>query len=520
MGLRSHANVGPLPVLLTFGFLLLFGMTSCADSTSPSAASNQDPTDPDSTLNIQGTVRVSSGLAVVQSAIVRVMLTTDVGTSAWVTDTTAADGKYAVQVQVPGGCAGRDSVYGDANVKALGYWPHSLATAPKFACRADAQTLDLLVDPSPPIARTPQPVAGNLPATLVDAGRQFACATTASGAYCWGVGGISSALGQDPNAGDLTQPRQVTGGEGLMGVSAADKTACALDQSGAAWCWGADDWGNLGIPDSALDDPTLAFAGHATAVETDLRFTQVAAGTYTVCGLTAAGTVYCWGAGATLGAGDSLANIHPTPVRVPSDRTFVQVSEGYESTCALDDGGNAWCWGRNNLGQLGNPQAPAGYYVTAAQQVVGGHLFVSIAVGGDHACGLTAAGEAWCWGSNGSGQLGDGNGGPQGQTSSATPVAVAGGHAFTALFGGLSGTCGLTADGSAYCWGDDESGQLGLGDLSKDDACGTSYCVREPMPVSGGLKFSTLGAGADLTCGITTAGKLYCWGLKAALGTG
>lgn len=511
--------IGSLPIALSCVCLAAVALASCADSTAPSGASKKDSTSQNpNVLQIQGTVRLSSGNSAVQHAVVRVMVSTDVGTSDWATDTTTTDGTYAVQVEVPGGCAGRDSVSANANAHALGYPPSGVA--PKLACVADAQTLDLVMDPPPATARTPQLVSGGLAPTGVDAGRQFACAATASGVSCWGVGGNSSALGQDPGAGDLTQPRQVTDGGGLSKVSAADKTACGLDQDGAAWCWGADDWGNLGVPDSTLDFPLQEFAGHAMAVQTDLRFTQVAAGTYTVCGLTSAGAVYCWGNGALLGAGDSLrsANIHPTPARVISDRTFVQVGEGYESTCALDDGGNAWCWGRNNRAQVGDPQAPEGYWVTLPQQVVGGHQFVSLAVGGDHACGLTTAGEAWCWGSDSSGQLGDGKWGLD--NNSATPVAVAGGHAFTALAGGLYHTCGLTADGTAYCWGGDESGQLGLGDPSNDEACGTSYCAREPRPVAGGLTFSSLGAGADLTCGIATDGKLYCWGLKQALGTG
>lgn len=524
--MKRLSIAGPLLVGLPCVLFATIALSSCAaDATSPSSVQNsttqdttkQDTTKQDSTsqssatvLKIEGTIRLWTDSSIVKSAVVQFMLSTDVGTSSAVDTTT--DGTYVVQAQVPGGCAGRDSVGAVVNVRALGYRQHSPYNA-KFVCTTATQTLDLLVDLPAPFAPTPQAVAGNLTATGVSAGWAFACATAAGGAYCWGVGGEGSALGVDPTAGDVTQPALVPNGAGLTGVSAGSSTACGLDQNGAAWCWGANGWGNLGVSDS-----TLYFASQAMAVETDLRFTQVGAGSYAVCGLTGAGAVYCWGNGATLGAGDSLrdAHFHPTPARVASARTFVQVSEGFEHTCALDDGGNAWCWGRNSLDQLGNPTAPDGYYVTTPQQVVGGHQFASITVGGDHACGLTAAGEAWCWGSNGVGQLGDGKGGD----ATATPVAVAGGHTFTALFGGIATTCGLTADGSAYCWGDDNEGQLGLGGQASDDVCGTSYCALEPRPVAGGLAFATLGAGHFLTCGVTTAGKLYCWGTKEALGTG
>jgi len=99
---------------------------------------------------------------------------------------------------------------------------------------------------------------------------------------------------------------------------------------------------------------------------------------------------------------------------------------------------------------------------------------------------------------------------------------VAGGHTFTSLSGGYVHTCGLTADGTAYCWGGDYTGALGFettetftGSIALADRC-----ARQPEPVSGGLTFSKLAAGWGVTCGMTDAGKLYCWGLKEALGAG
>jgi alpha-tubulin suppressor-like RCC1 family protein len=364
--------------------------------------------------------------------------------------------------------------------------------------------------------RTPLAVAGNLTATGVDAGYRFACAGTTSGAYCWGVAHYG-ALGSVTGGLDLAAPAPVTGGSGIVQLTARWGDACGLDADGVARCWGDNTYGEAGA------DSTVYWVYEARVVNTDVRFVRIATGKYQACGLTAGGALYCWGNGATLGAGDVFvpSQIHPNPERVLSDRTFVEVSGGQAHTCALDDTGTAWCWGRNRDGELGDGQTGPTVFVTTPQQVLGGHQFVSIAAGGFHACGVTAAGEAWCWGDNGFGQLGNGSGGAGqvAEVNEATPVAVAGGHAFTRLFGGYFHTCGLTSDGIAYCWGNDNTGQLGIGDQTPD-RCGTEDCAWKPMAVAGDLVFSTLGAGSDVTCGVTTAGKLYCWGPKEALGAG
>ena len=90
--------------------------------------------------------------------------------------------------------------------------------------------------------------------------------------------------------------------------------------------------------------------------------------------------------------------------------------------------------------------------------MLGGHTFATVSVGEEHTCGVTAAGVAWCWGDNSFGRLGDGT-----DDSTAEPVAVAGGHVFTAVDAGVSHTCGLTVTGEAYCWGRGSGGRLGDG---------------------------------------------------------
>ena len=155
-------------------------------------------------------------------------------------------------------------------------------------------------------------------------------------------------------------------------------------------------------------------------------------------------------------------------------------------------------------------QEPRRAALIVADSVVGGVRFVALAAGGQHTCGLTARGRAWCWGGNRAGQLGIGAPDTLAHTA---PAPVAGEMVFAALSAGFSHTCGVTPSGEAWCWGHNDYGRLGQG---------TTTNAGTPQPVAGGLLFHAVSAGLRHTCGVTTAGVALCWGLNAtgALGTG
>ena len=189
------------------------------------------------------------------------------------------------------------------------------------------------------------------------------------------------------------------------------------------------------------------------------------------------------GAGYTLAA-TALGLSGVTSAKFAIHVPFAHVSAGGDHACGVTPFGAAYCWGAS---YGGNPVAMAG-----------GLTFAAVNAGGQHTCGVSPAGVAYCWGRNTYGQLGTGD-----TVSSAAPLAVAGGLTFGAVSAGGGHTCGVSPSGVAYCWGSNASGQLGTGDT-------VSSAI--PLPVAGGLTFAAVSAGGQHTCGVSRAGVVYCWG--------
>ena len=292
------------------------------------------------------------------------------------------------------------------------------------------------------------------------------CALEASGAaWCWGTG----EAGQLGNGTPATSLQPVRAGDGRYTVLAgATGATCALDSAGAAWCWGSGAHGRLGNGSTA-DSPAPVRAGTGT-------YTSLAASETTTCAI--AGTdLSCWG----LNTGGT-ASAEPEPV--PGQ--WASVTMNSDRTCALDTAGRAYCWGTGADG----PEPSQ----------IGSGTFTRLHLGDRNGCAVTSSGDAWCWGEGTSGQLGDGS-----STSSPSPVKVSGGHRFDSLTVSGTSVCGLAA-GDVWCWGEGTSGQLGDGQRKS-----SAVPVKAALPAAASLT----GGSAGWFCARTAAGA-SCWGSNGA----
>ncbi len=354
---------------------------------------------------------------------------------------------------------------------------------------------------------TPVLVSESLRFKAIAASGVHTCGVAQDGAtWCWGkseYGALGTSAPLDlcdiPRIELVpctSTPQRVTGGEVYTALVAnlGNERTCGLTAAGAVWCWGDGQLGQLG------DGSGLTHTATPVRVATTEAFTQLWSSitNQVSCALSRSGEGWCWGDGYQI-VGDPALNLMrmPVPVRVDWGRRFVTIDLGLMHGCGLTAEGQAWCWGNNWYGNLGVGSAGANGGLedsTIPLEVVGGGVYRSIATGSDHSCALDETGAAWCWGaSNSIGSVADGY--------VATPQAVAGGHIFTALKSGQRHTCGLTAQGEIWCWGQNFIGQLGDG--SRTDA-------QVPVRVKANVRFDRLAHRA--TCALTSDGQAWCWG--------
>ena len=229
------------------------------------------------------------------------------------------------------------------------------------------------------------------------------------------------------------------------------------------------------------------------------------------CATTGTGTGVCWGSGPARPAGS-------TGAFNPGGGPWAELSVGRLTSCGLSTGGTGYCWGINQRGEGGvaslAPFAPAG--AVPNLPVDGGLTFKSIVAGWIHACGITPDGSAYCWGDNSYGQIGIGI---ADTVAVRSPTRVVGSERWLQISTGGRNTCGITTEGRAMCWGANPTGQLG-------DGTTTNRSV--PTRVTGETRFtqvvtssglpsvpnapSVLQGGIVHTCALSESGAAYCWG--------
>jgi len=333
-------------------------------------------------------------------------------------------------------------------------------------------------------------------ATVATGGLLHTCALTDRGAVqCWGYNGTGQ-LG-DNTTTDRSTPLTVTGlSSGVVAVAAGYYHTCAVTSAGALLCWGSNTSGQLGDGTTTNRSAPVAVTGLASGV------TAVSAGFLHTCALTAGGGVRCWGANNAGQLGDGTTTNRLAPVAVTGLASGVAaVSVNGSHSCALTSGGAVLCWGSNTSGQLGDGSTTNRALAVAVTGLSAG--VTSVSAGGSHTCALTASGSAMCWGSNTNGRLGDGT-----TTSRSVPTMASGmSSGVGVVAAGGAHTCTLTTGGAMSCWGSNMYGQLGDGTTTDR---WTAVAVTD---LTSGMAAASSGGGH--TCVITDGGTLQCWGWNA-----
>jgi alpha-tubulin suppressor-like RCC1 family protein len=323
----------------------------------------------------------------------------------------------------------------------------------------------------------------------VSAGSRQTCGvTTTNLAYCWGG---SNAL----------VPVAVPGGLKFQKVSVGDSHVCGITTDFRAYCWGSNGDGELGDGTTTSRNTPVAVAGNRA-------FSQITAGPGYTCAVTRWNLPFCWGHNnhGRLGIGRiSMETRRLTPTAVAGGLKFRHIIAGGLHACGTTIDDRAYCWGSNYTGALGTSTPSEISWIPVA--VSGGLRFSRVVAGGGielipsgqhydgSSCGLTTDNLAYCWG-DGTEGIG---------IISRTPVPVPGGHRFRGINLGTHHACAVTVTDVAMCWGLNDDGQVGDG---------TTIHRRQPVRVVGGLKFKSVTANTYSyhSCGVTTTNRAYCWG--------
>ncbi len=277
--------------------------------------------------------------------------------------------------------------------------------------------------------------------------------------------------------------------------------ACGIKRDNTLWCWGQNDDGQLGIG-STTDSYVPVQVGTDTWM--DVHGDEDPGGAYGhTCGIKTNGALYCWG---TNSVGQSGTGGGTTPA-LAATGTWMDIEAGRNLTCGIKTDGSLWCWGKDDAGQRGDGGGAGGDSSTPIRESTNSTWkSVTINTSNSHVCAIKSDDTAWCWGSNGNGEIGDNT-----PTTRYSPTAVAttGVTTWKWLSAGNSHTCGVKTDGSGWCWGSSGYGALGNG----VDTGG--FYTPQPVTVSGVTTWDRINAGDFITCGVKTDGSGWCWGYGA-----
>ena len=368
------------------------------------------------------------------------------------------------------------------------------------------------------------------------------------GVKCWGPNangelGLGDTLERGATAGQMGDalPYVDLGtGRTAFTVMAGELHTCAVLDNSKAKCWGHNASGELGLGDTnARGDGPGQMGDALPTVElgTGRTATEVGGGQYGSCALLNAGAIKCWGINqyGQAGVGDSQRH-GDGPGEMGDSLLSTDLGSGIATamtvgfhTCALLNNGSVKCWGYGMHGQLGQGDKPfsrgnmPGQIGNALPAIDfgTGRTAKAIAAGTEHTCVLLDNAKVKCWGYNNAGQLGLGDmfsrGDEPNEMGDKLPYVDLGtGRTATAIFAGRDHACAVLDNGKLKCWGSNGYGALGLGDTaSRGDESGEMGDALPAIELGTGRTASSVAMGTGHMCAVLDNGKLKCWGLNA-----
>ncbi|MBI5533224.1 MAG: hypothetical protein HY898_10935 [Deltaproteobacteria bacterium] len=341
-----------------------------------------------------------------------------------------------------------------------------------------------------------EPVQGL--ASQLALGNEHSCARFEGEVWCWGNNrngelgdGNTIARGHPVRVQQLSAVSGVYSGDGfeICGGTRGSHTCALLLANGNVSCWGANVEGKASMEDAK---PTLL----PMLIPALSNVVQLGVGGYGSCAVLGDGTMRCWGE--VLGCDNDGGVDGFLEVQGLGHATKVVVGWGFG--CALLSDGGVSCWGSNFQGELGDG-TKKGRPTAAPALIPGGKAAIDVTTGGAHVCALLADLTVACWGS---GMLGDG----QVQVHW-VPFVVPGLSGVAQVSAGGGHTCAVLGDGTLWCWGSNSSGQLGIGHDGGSRL--------EPVLVPGLSNVVEVAAGPFRhTCARLADGTVWCWGLNDA----
>lgn len=357
-------------------------------------------------------------------------------------------------------------------VSATGLLTAVLPGAVTITAGADGRTATLAVT-------VPNPIV------TVESGGQYSCALRLAGElYCWGYLPVGTAT---------TVPVRLASGIRWRSISAGYLAICGVAADSTGYCWGGNPFGGVGVSTTlggVYTEPQVVSPG--------TKWAEIVTAQYYSCGTRLPDrAMLCWGGAGVGTEGPPVLPSSPTPQVVAGVPTLENLSAGSAFVCGREVGGTRWyCFGKTGAEELS-----PGTRITSATGVTSvtpigdrrgcfvqadstaacfglgvGTVAAPLALPGDikwksfsngftyHYCGIDSASVGYCWGNNGTGQIGDGT-----LTSRANPTPISGRWVQLAPAlgpgggGSIDHTCGLNVDGQVYCWGANPVGQLGDG---------------------------------------------------------